>query len=86
MLKRCPKKHEIQNCTHILLGNTNYWDPYNNNFSKCSSMQLFDNISSINNNVSSPQKYDSEFDIMMSSISTSLSPNTLSNDVGSILF
>lgn len=39
-------------------------------------IQLHDNISTTENNINSPQKHDSEFSIMMSSVSTSISPNT----------
>ena len=48
-------------------------------------MQLLDNISSIKNNVNCSQKYNSDFNIMMASISTSLSPNTFRDDVISIV-
>ena len=44
---------------------------------------LYDNILSVENDISTSQKYDSELDIMMSSISTSISPNTFRDTVNS---
>jgi len=77
MLTRCPIEDEKMMCTHIILGNCDHWDPDDNNFSRDRSPQHIHAISVMNHNTRTSQTTNSEFDSIMSSISTSLSPNTL---------
>ena len=77
MLTRCPTEDEMMTCTHVILGNVNHWDPNDDNFSRNGSPQSLHAISGMARNIGISQTTNSEFDTMMSSISTSLSPITL---------